>query len=129
MLNNVVLIGRLVKDIEIRHTQNGKAVTQFTVAVQESRDDTQFIDCVAWDKTAENMGAYLHKGSLIAVNGRLQKRSYDDTTGRKVYVTEVVCNRVVFLESRGSSQDVSKASTEPDYNSEDISITDDDLPF
>ena len=121
MLNNVTLIGRLVKDIEIRHTQNGKAVTQFTLAVQESKDDTQFIDCVAWDKTAENMGAYLHKGSLIAVNGRLQKRSYDDSTGRKVYVTEVVCGKVVFLES--------KASSEPKQTEEYVPITDDDLPF
>lgn len=128
MLNNVVLVGRLVKDIELRHTNSGKAVAQFTLAVQERRDEeADFIECVVWDKVAEATALYTHKGSVLGVKGRLKKRNYEDSTGRKVYVTEVVCDKVVFLDSKpaqNNKPDQEEIIEQP-YND----ITADDLPF
>ena len=126
MLNNVVLVGRLTKDIEIRKTQNGKSVTSFTLAVQESKDETEFLDCTAWGNTADLMGTYLHKGSMVGVKGRLSKRSYEDTTGRKVYVTEVIVERVAFLDSKNSNQD---SRNDIEVPTQSIELTADDLPF
>lgn len=108
MVNNVVLIGRLTKDPEIRMTQSGTKVCQYTLAVnrrQKAQDqpDADFISCVAWNKTAEIMEQWLRKGSLIGVEGRIQTRSYDDKQGRRVYVTEVVTHNIDFLEPKGSA--------------------------
>lgn len=108
MINSAVLVGRLTKDIEIRQTTSGSKTTFFTLAVnrtskKEGQPDADFISCVAWNKTAELMAQYLHKGSLIGVEGRIQTRSYDNQQGQKVYVTEVVANSVQFLDSRSSN--------------------------
>ena len=109
MINNVVLVGRITKEIDLRKTQSGASVASFTLAVnraikQEGQPDADFIQCVAWNKTADNMDQYLHKGSLIGIEGRIQTRSYDNQQGQKVYVTEVIAQSVQFLEPRSSSE-------------------------
>ena len=105
MINNVVLVGRLTNDVELKKTQSGTSVVTFYLAVQrkhkqEGQQDSDFIRCVAWSKTADLMYQYLSKGSLIGVEGHIQTRFYDNQQGQRVYVTEVVCNGVQFLESR-----------------------------
>ncbi|MBP3853659.1 MAG: single-stranded DNA-binding protein [Erysipelotrichaceae bacterium] len=109
MINRVVLVGRITRDLEMRKTQNGTSVMSFSLAVgrrssQPGQPDADFINCVAWNRTAELMAQYLHKGSLIGVEGRIQTRSYDNQQGQRVYVTEVVCDSVQFLESRNAQQ-------------------------
>lgn len=110
MLNRVVLAGRLTKDPELRYTPNGNAVTRFTVAVtrpfrnQQGEQKTDFVNCVAWRKQAENLANYMRKGSMVGVDGRIQTDSYDDQDGKRVFVTEVLAEQIHFLESRGASQ-------------------------
>ena len=113
MINRVVLVGRLTRDVEVRKTQSGISVASFTVACdrrfssqnqQNSQQTADFISCVAWRQTADFLGSYARKGALVGVDGRLQSRSYDDRDGKKVYVTEVVCDSVQLLESRAQSQ-------------------------
>lgn len=109
MINRVVLVGRLTRDPELRYTPNGVAVTSFTLAVnrtftnQQGEREADFINCIVWRKQAENVANYLRKGSLAGVEGRIQTRSYDNNEGRRVYVTEVVCDSVQFLEPRNAS--------------------------
>ncbi|MED4299767.1 single-stranded DNA-binding protein [Geobacillus stearothermophilus] len=106
-MNRVVLVGRLTKDAELRYTPNGTAVASFTLAVnrpfvnQQGEREADFINVVAWRKIAENVANHTTKGSLIAVDGRLQTRSYEKD-GRRVYVTEVVADSVQFLGRSGS---------------------------
>ena len=95
MLNRVVLIGRLTRDPELKYTQSGIAVANFTLAVDRRRTangdkETDFIPIVVWQKQAENCAEYLGKGSLCAVDGRMQVRTYDDKAGQRRWVTEVV---------------------------------------
>lgn len=101
-MNVWIGIGRLTKDVEIKVTQTQKKVTRFTLAVDRpysQNDETDFITCVAWEKSAEFMEKYLGKGSLIAVEGALQVRSYDDpNTGARVYVSEIIVRRIKALE-------------------------------
>ncbi|MCY0864068.1 MAG: single-stranded DNA-binding protein [Sulfobacillus sp.] len=105
MLNTVILIGRLTQDPELRYTPNGVAVAQFTVAVdrpftdQNGKRETDFIDCLAWRKLGETVGNHLKKGRLVAVQGRLQIRSYEAKDGTKRRVAEVVADSVRFLDS------------------------------
>lgn len=104
-MNSVVLVGRLVKNPEIRYTQSGKAVATFTLAVdrkfkQDGQPQADFIPCVAWGKTAEVAGKYLLKGNRCGVEGRLQIRSYEAQDGSKRYVTEVVISELYFLEPK-----------------------------
>ena len=111
-MNKVFLIGRLSRDPELRHTNSGMAVCQINVAVSRrtgaGRDpETDFINVVVWDKQAENVSKYLAKGRQVAVEGRIQTRSYDNNEGKKTYVTEVVANNVEFL---GSASDTPKTS-------------------
>ena len=108
-MNKAILIGRLTKDPELRYTSSNRAVCQFTVAIDRpftnqstGQREADFINVVAWDKTAENIGKYMTKGRLIAVEGRIQTRNYDNNEGKKVYVTEVIANNVQFLESKNS---------------------------
>ena len=106
MINQVVLIGRMTRDPELRRTGQGDAVTSFTLAVNRnytSRDgqqQTDFINCVVWRKPAENVERYCSKGSLVGVEGRIQTRSYDNAQGQRVYVVEVICDSVQFLNTR-----------------------------
>lgn len=106
MINNVVLAGRLVRNIELRRTSTGKEMTYFTLAVNRNFKNEQgvqaadFIGCVAFGKTAENMARFLSKGSLIAVEGRISTRNFQGNDGKTVYVTEVVASSITFLESK-----------------------------
>lgn len=108
MLNKVILIGNLAADPEIRTTTTGIPVGSFTVAVNRTftsangEREADFIRCVCFKKTAENVGRYINKGSKVAVEGRIQTRSYDAQDGTKRYVTEVICDTVTFLDSKGS---------------------------
>lgn len=110
MINRVVLVGRMTRDPELRRTPQGDAVTSFTLAVNRnytSRDGQQqadFINCVVWRKPAENVERYCSKGSLVGVEGRIQTRSYDNSQGQKVYVVEVICDSVQFLETRAARE-------------------------
>ena len=108
-MNKAILIGRLTRDPELRYTNSNRAVCQFTVAIDRpftnqasGQREADFINVVAWDRTGENVGKYMTKGRLIAVEGRIQTRNYDNNEGRKVYVTEVIANNVQFLESRNA---------------------------
>lgn len=116
MINTVVLSGRLTKDPELKETSSGKKVLSFTLAVnrRNSKEDQQadFFPCVAWNKTAEVIAQYCSKGSQIGVEGRLQQRSYENSQGQKVYVVEVLCNYLTFLESKRESQ----GQQAPQYN-------------
>lgn len=109
MLNRVVLVGRMTRNPELRRINSGAAVTSFTLALNRnftSGDGQQadYINCVVWNKIAENVEKYCTKGSLVGVEGRLQSRSYDNAQGQKVYVVEVVCDSVQFLESRNARE-------------------------
>ncbi len=116
MINRVVLVGRMIRDPELRRTQQGDAVTSFTLAVNRnftSRDGQQqadFINCVVWRKPAENVERYCSKGSLVGVEGKIQTRSYDNSQGQKVYVVEVICDSVQFLETRAARE---RAQSQP----------------
>ena len=108
-MNKVILIGRLTRDPEMRTTPSGVATTSFSIAVQRNYANAQgdreadFINCVAWRKQAENIAKYCTKGSQVAVEGRIQTRSYDAQDGTKRYVTEVIADNVTFLGSRSGS--------------------------
>ena len=108
-MNKVILIGRLTKDPEMRTTTSGINSTTFTLAVsrnytnQSGEKDADFINCVAWRKQAENINKFCKKGSQVAVDGRIQTRSYDAQDGSKRYVTEVVADNVTFLGSKNSN--------------------------
>lgn len=106
MVNSVVLVGRLTRDPELRVTNSGISVVSFTLAVDRtfSKDQADFINCVAWKKTAEFMDQYVTKGRLIDLTGRIQTRNYDGKDGKKVYVTEVVADHIDLLDSRNQSQ-------------------------
>ena len=109
MINRVVLVGRLTKEPELRSTPSGAKVCQYTLAVNRNRKaegqpESDFINCVSWNKTAELMNQYLSKGALIGIEGRIQTRSYDNQQGQKVYVTEVITDSVQFLESKPKAQ-------------------------
>lgn len=110
MLNRTVLVGRLTRDPDLRYVGDGKPVVSFTIAVnrtfknQNGETEADFINCVAWRNTAENISNHLKKGSMAGVDGRLQTRSYDDQSGRKVFVTELVVEAVQFLDPKGSGQ-------------------------
>ncbi len=111
MINQCVLVGRLTRDPEMRYTQNGIAITKFTLAVDRpfGRDEsgqrpTDFIDIVTWRKTAELCGQYLGKGALVGVEGRIQTRSWQTQDGQQRRGFEVQGDRVAFLESRAERE-------------------------
>ena len=135
MLNKVILIGRLTKDPELRHTPGGAAVASFTLAVnrgfknQQGEIEADFIPVVVWRKQAENCANYLNKGSQVAVDGRLQVRTYEANDGQKRWVTEVIAENVRFLDSRGSRNPERSEGSIDSFGSEEISFDDDDIPF
>lgn len=124
-MNKVFLIGRLSRDPELRHTTNGTAVCQINVAisrpVSQGKDpETDFINVTVWNKPAENVARYLSKGRQVAIEGRIQTRSYDNNEGKKVYVTEVIANNVEFL---GSANDQNRAvQSAPNDNPFDVDM-------
>ena len=132
MLNHITIMGRMVRDPELRHTQKGTAVTGFTVAVERDRkeDGTDFIDVTAWGKTAEFVCKYFTKGRMAVVEGRLQFRDWIDREGNKRKSAEVVANSVYFGDSKREESD----SREPDYapppqDFTELADDDGELPF
>ena len=116
-MNKVVLIGRLTRDPELRYTGSNTPVATFTLAVnrnfsnQQGEREADFINIVVWRKQAENVKNFMTQGSQVAVEGRIQTRSYDDKDGQKRYVTEVVADNVEFLGSKNSSNTNTKGSS------------------
>ncbi len=131
MANNVVLVGRLCRDPELRYTQNGKAVARFTLAVNREyskEKEADFINIVVWGKPAENCGNYLRKGRLTAVTGSMRNNNYEDKNGVKHYNMEVLANRVEFLEfgeKKEKEDDGYTNNTQDEF--EDLS--NEDIPF
>ena len=109
-MNKIMLIGRLTKDPELRYTQSGSAVASFTLAVnrrfanQNGEREADFINCVAFNKQAENLCRFIKKGGQIGVEGKLQTRRYTAQDGSNRIATEVICDAIHFLEPRGASQ-------------------------
>ena len=156
MINRVVLVGRLTRDPDMRVSQSNVAVTNFNLAVNRPFTDANgergadFINCVTFRKQAENVNQYVKKGSLVGIDGRVQTRNYENKDGVRVYVTEVVCDSVQFLEPKGSNNasdgDKSNSYTNAYNNKQNatagayeenpfknskgpVDINDDDLPF
>lgn len=156
MINNVTVVGRLTRAVDLRYTSNGTAYASFTLATdrdfknQNGERETDFINCVMWRKPAENLANYTKKGSLIGIEGRIQTRNYDNQQGQKVYVTEVLAERFHFLESaKTANNDVLNnegtntlefnknqnssgnfANSDPFTSGGDVfNVNDDDLPF
>ncbi len=148
-MNKAIIIGRLTRDPEMRTTTSGVNSTTFTVAVsrnytnQNGERETDFLNCVTWRKQAENVAKYCKKGTQVAVEGRIQTRSYDAQDGTKRYVTEIIADNVTFLGGRGTEVSESNNYVGPESNvittdiSEDpfkdfgneVPLSDDDLPF
>ena len=140
MLNKVILMGRLTKDAELRQTPNGVSLARFSIAVnrrfasQDAQQQADFINCVAWRQTAEFIAKYFSKGSMIAVVGSIQTRSWDGQDGKKQYATEVNVDEVYFTGSKADTQGGNQYSQLPndDYDGDDFADLDtdeDDLPF
>ena len=151
MINNVVLVGRMTRDAELKYTGNNIAVATFSLAVNRnfkdanSERETDFINCVIWRQQAENLANWAKKGALIGITGRIQTRSYENQQGQRVYVTEVVAENFQMLESRAAREggnanggynqsqqqapSYSKNNGNPFGNSNPMDIQDSDLPF
>ena len=148
MINRVILVGRLVRDIELRKTTSGISTTTFTLACDrrfQSRDaqgpTADFIQCVAWRQSADFLGQYARKGAVVAVDGHITTRNYEGQNGR-VYVTEVTCESVRLISSSNSTQRDSyqpgndmpmandyHADSDDFSNTPSLDISSDDLPF
>lgn len=142
MLNNVTLIGRLAKNAEIRYTPSNKAYASFSLAVQreyknvDGNYDTDFINIAMWGQIAETIKKYTQKGDLIAIRGRLQTRNYENSEGKKVYITEVVADKVTFLQQKKSDDKTNNQEDKQDNDpfeemgkQVEAEIDDNDLPF
>ena len=139
MINKVILMGRLTKDPELRYTNNKTPVCSFTIAVNNGygeKQQTDFINCVAWNKTAEFVTKYFIKGRMIIIaDGRISTRSWETQDGKRAYATEVVANEVNFGESKTSPQlNTPQTAAQPPMQDDDDDFTlldedDDDLPF
>ena len=126
-MNKTILIGRTTKDNDVSYTQSGKAVVRFTLAVNRRGENagTDFISCVAWDKTAEIIGKYVKKGHRVGVVGRIQTGSYKDKDGKTVYTTEVIVEELEFLQTKSSDVEMKDEPKGEDF----IEIDDSELPF
>jgi single-strand DNA-binding protein len=106
MINKVILVGRLTRDPDLKYLEDGNAVASITLAVNrnfknsQGEYDTDFLNCTLWRKNAENTANYCKKGSIVGITGRIQTRSYENSDGAKVYVTEVIAEGVKFLSSK-----------------------------
>ncbi len=142
-MNKVILVGRITKDPELKTISNSSSVVNFTIAVNrpvaqnadQNQNNADFINCVIWNKQAENLAKYVKQGSLIGVEGRIQTRSYE-ANGTTRYITEVLCDNVQFLETKkdgtnGTTKvEQSDNSTQEDqYAGKISSVDDNDLPF
>lgn len=138
MINNTVLVGRMVRDAELKYTPNNQAVATFTLAVnrnfksQNGDREADFINCVIWRQQAENLANWAKKGALIGITGSIRTRNYENQQGQRVYVTEVVADSFQLLEfNKQNNQGPSQGYSQPDFarQAEPFSIDDDSLPF
>ena len=143
MINNVTLVGRLTKDVELKYTPANQAVAQFTLAVNRTfknangERESDFINCVIWRQSAENFANWAKKGALIGITGRIQTRNYENQQGQRVYVTEVIADNFQMLESRNQQQGQQQGQAtqqqvkqpDPFAGGAPTSLDDDDLPF
>lgn len=130
-MNHIVITGNLVKNPELRNTQNGIAVCKFTIAnnkYAKGEQKTIFVNIVTFNKTAENCDKYLTKGSKVAVVGELEIRQYKDNEGQNKYMTEIIANEVEFLSTKNQNEEYSQQG-EFHQQGIDIEIEDTDLPF
>lgn len=122
MINNVVLVGRMTRDAELRYTPSNQAVATFTLAVnrnfknQNGEREADFINCVIWRQQAENLANWAKKGTLVGVTGRIQTRNYENQQGQRVYVTEVIADNFQILESRATREGQSGGSYNGGFN-------------
>lgn len=127
-MNKFIGIGRLTKPVEKKVTQSGKSVCSFTLAIQKDKENSDFLNCQAWNSTADFLDKYTDKGDRISVEGRVQTRSFDKSDGTKAYVTEIVVSAVQLLSKAQKKEE--KQTSNQNYYIEDISMPlDDDLPF
>ena len=137
MINKVILMGRLTRDPEMRHTNSGTPVTTFSIAIDNGYGDnkrTDFVNCLAWNKTAEFVTKYFAKGKMIIVIGRITTRSWETQDGKRAYATEVIAQEVSFGESKTSQLNTHQTAAQPPMQDDDDDFTpldeeDDDLPF
>ena len=134
-MNNVSLVGRLTKDVELKYTGSQTAVATGTLAVNRQfknangEKEVDFINIVAWRKTAEIIANYTSKGSQIGITGRIQTRSYEGNDGKRVYVTEVVAESVALLDSKQNNQQPQQKQETPFNNNNQMDIDNLTLPF
>lgn len=132
-MNTVALVGRVTKDIEVRKTQNGKSVAQFTLAVNRRGKDNgaDFIPCVAWEKAADTLSMYVHKGDRVGITGSISTRNYTDNSGQKRYITEVAVHAIEFMQDKRETHTEEPMQEEPKgpYGKYGGAIYDNDLPF
>lgn len=134
-INEVFLIGRLTKDPEIKMTQSGKDCLMFNLAVNRNDDEANFIRCVAFEKTAQNINQYLHKGDRLAIIGTLTSRNYENQNGQRVFITEVLVRQTQFLNSKSSNNQSNNSYQANNYqasqptSNQQTTFNDDDLPF
>ncbi|HEO4471913.1 TPA: single-stranded DNA-binding protein [Streptococcus agalactiae] len=138
MINNIVLVGHMTKDAELRYTPSNQAVATFSLAVnrnfknQSGEREADFINCVIWRQQAENLANWAKKGALVGITGRIQTRNYENQQGQRIYVTEVVAENFQLLESRNSQQQTNQSGNSSNSyfgNANKMDISDDDLPF
>lgn len=135
MINNVCLVGRLTRPVDLRYTSNGTAFGSFSLAIdrtyknQAGKKETDFINCVIWRKSAVNLSNFTKKGSLLGVEGRLQTRNYENHEGKKVYITEVLVENFSLLESKATTEARDTQAQETTNIPETIEFSEDDLPF
>lgn len=138
MINNVVLVGRLTRDPELRYTPSNVVVATFSLAVnrnfknQAGDYEADFISCIMWRQQAENFANWLKKGALVGITGRIQTRSYDNQQGQRVYVTEVVAESFQILEKKDNAANNASMENQipPSFEKTNpMDISDDDLPF
>jgi single-strand DNA-binding protein len=138
MINNVVLVGRIVREPELRYTPQNTAVATFTLAVNrrfknaQGEREADFINCVIWRQSAENLANWAKKGALIGVTGSIQVRNYENKEGQRVYVTEVLADNFQMLESNSNKTEKGKTKSQQDkapFAGSPMEVSDDDLPF
>lgn len=145
-MNKVCITGRMVKNVELRYTQNNVAVAQFTLAVtrkfknQSGDYESDFINCVAYKSTAELLSKYVEKGDLIGVEGRIQTRNYENNEGKRIYITEIIADSIDFLQSKSKKEGKDSSNVVENKSSglsddvfsdfgSSIEITDEDISF
>lgn len=138
MINNVVLVGRIVREPELRYTPQNTAVATFTLAVNrrfknaQGEREADFINCVIWRQPAENLANWAKKGALVGITGSIQVRNYENKEGQRVYVTEVLADNFQMLESNSNKTEKGKTKSNQDkdpFAGSPMEVSDDDLPF